>query len=231
MDPTYSIIRNCLNQGACARSWDSLKSSELQELTDTHQIRYCDECKNEVHLAESPEKLIQFLEFNFCVAIPWFIDKDGQVQERSAPMVGAFKLNATDSQSLKDVDSDNDFKERIDRLTNALPKVAVEVPEFSDFLSLMHKYLSLESYALEKIQEKLAMSHQGAKGYGGQIEAAELAATFFGVGWTDPSPEFAMDAFLRVKLRRVLKDAAPAEHSNVYVIWQRFQKNAAASAT
>lgn len=231
MDPTYSIIRNCLKQGSCARSWNSLKSSELQELTDTHQIRYCEECQNEVHLAESPEKLIKFLEFDFCVAIPWFIDEGGQIQERSAPMVGAFKLNAVDSQALHDEDSDNEIKQRIARLTNALQKVAVEIPKFSDFLSLMHRYLSLESYALEKIQEKLTMSHQGAKGYGGQIEAAELAATFFGVGWTTASPESQIDSLLRVKLRQVLKDAAPAEHSNVYVIWQRFQKNAAASVT
>jgi len=226
MKSDLAIIRNCLQQGDCHQLWADMAPSDLQELTDTHEIRQCEKCGNVVHLAATPEALYQFIELNLCVAIPWVMGKDGQVSPRPEPQKGSIYANLTKEDWRKIEEKNADLQRRSDRLVASFAELKIDVGDFPSFMSVALKYSALESKALKEIQTRLVASHQGAKGYGGQVEAAALAARFFGIRWAAPSPDSATDSLLRLKLRRVLQESAPKEHSNIYVIWKRFQENA-----
>lgn len=226
MKSDLAIIRNCLQQGDCHQMWADMAPSDLQELTDTHEIRQCEKCGNVVYLAATPEALYQFIELNLCVAIPWVMSKDGQVSPRPEPQKGSVYANLTKEDWRKLEEKNADLQQRSDRLVASLAELKIDVGDFPSFVSVSSKYSALESKAIEEIQTRLVASHQGAKGYGGQVEAAALAARFFGIRWAVSSPDSATDSLLRLRLRRVLQESAPKEHSNIYVIWQRFQENA-----
>lgn len=221
-----AIIRNCLQQGNCHQVWADMAPSDFQEITDTHEIRQCEKCGNIVNLAATPEALCRFIELNLCVAIPWVMSKDGQVLPRPEPQKGSLYANFTEEDWRELEKSNADIQQRSNRLLASFIELKLDVVDVPSFMSPALKLSILESKAIEQIQTRLVASHQGAKGYGGQVEAAGLAARFFGIGWAESPPNSADDCSLRLKLRRVLQASAPEEHSNIYVIWQRFQENA-----
>jgi hypothetical protein len=154
------------------------------------------------------------------------MSKDGQVYPRPEPQKGSVYANLTEEDRRKLEEINADLQQRSDRVAASLAELKINVGDFPSFMSATSKYMALESKAIEQIEARLVASHQGAKGYGGQVEAAALAARFFGIGWAVSSPDSATDSMLRLRLRRVLEASAPKEHSNIYVIWQRFQQNA-----
>lgn len=84
------------------------------------------------------------------------------------------------------------------------------------------------SVAIKEISRLIALSGQGARGYGGKLEAAKLCNDTFGKGWIEPSPITNIDKLSRKLIHEIFKDAVGGEHSNVSVIWRKFQDSAKA---
>ncbi|MBS1796495.1 MAG: hypothetical protein JSS81_21775 [Acidobacteria bacterium] len=58
-------VYNCFEYAfRCPRTWESFAP------TDDPKIRFCDECRQNVHLCETPEELRANVERLFCVAFP-----------------------------------------------------------------------------------------------------------------------------------------------------------------
>jgi hypothetical protein len=61
-----SQLWNCENafEYKCPRKWESLATTESQS------VRFCNECRHNVHLCESPEEFVRHGEQGHCVAVP-----------------------------------------------------------------------------------------------------------------------------------------------------------------
>jgi len=79
------------------------------------------------------------------------------------------------------------------------------------------------SVTIKEISRLIALSGQGARGYGGKLEAAKLCNDTFGKGWIEASPASEIDKLIRKLIHKVFKDAVGQQHSNVSVVWRKFQ--------
>jgi len=79
------------------------------------------------------------------------------------------------------------------------------------------------SVTIKEISRLIALSGQGARGYGGKLEAAKLCNDTFGKGWIEASPASEIDKLIRKLIHKVFKDAVGHQHSNVSVVWRKFQ--------
>jgi len=59
------FVRNCEFKFSCHQNWEGLEQ-KAQEDT----IRYCSECKKDVHMVENAWELVLAIEKNYCVAVP-----------------------------------------------------------------------------------------------------------------------------------------------------------------
>lgn len=61
-----SQLWNCENafEYKCPRAWESLATTESQS------VRFCNECRQNVYLCESPEEFVRHGEQGHCVAVP-----------------------------------------------------------------------------------------------------------------------------------------------------------------
>ena len=59
------FVRNCEFKFSCHQSWEGL---EIKSQDDA--IRYCSECKKDVHIVENAWELVLAIENNYCVAVP-----------------------------------------------------------------------------------------------------------------------------------------------------------------
>jgi len=57
-------IKNCKLSFKCSRSWDELKPTT--DLT----VKFCDECKNDVHLCLTQKEYDDATQKGWCVALP-----------------------------------------------------------------------------------------------------------------------------------------------------------------
>jgi hypothetical protein len=65
MTKTNLTIKNCHLDHPCSAEWESLERTEYRE-----DIRWCSECKKQVHLVISDSDLAFAVHFEYCVAIP-----------------------------------------------------------------------------------------------------------------------------------------------------------------
>lgn len=65
------LIRNCTIAYKCSTTWEQLPDDGIPT------VRFCDECKKEVHLCVSDKDLAQALKDNLCVAIQVMPAKQG----------------------------------------------------------------------------------------------------------------------------------------------------------
>ena len=59
-------IKNCHFVQPCHADWSKLERTEYRK-----DIRYCSECKKQVHLVKSDSDLAVAVHFDYCVAIPF----------------------------------------------------------------------------------------------------------------------------------------------------------------
>lgn len=59
------FIRNCDFRLQCHQSWEGLESKKGDQ-----SIRYCSECKKDVHFVQNAWELVMAVEKDFCVAVP-----------------------------------------------------------------------------------------------------------------------------------------------------------------
>jgi len=57
-------IRNCRIKYQCPKTWNSLDDSIVDD------IKYCDECKQNVHYCTDEQALMKAMQNDWCVAIP-----------------------------------------------------------------------------------------------------------------------------------------------------------------
>lgn len=81
------LIRNCSWKFQCKRTWDSL-SRDKRYVFD--KVRYCSDCKENVHLIESESQLFMAIEFDHCVAIPFEITHVHK--QMNMTLVGSMKM-------------------------------------------------------------------------------------------------------------------------------------------
>ena len=81
------LIRNCSWKFKCNKTWDSLLKTKEYSY---QKIRYCPDCKEDVHLVASEKELFIKIEHDRCVAIPFEITRFSQQLNR--PLLGAVRV-------------------------------------------------------------------------------------------------------------------------------------------
>jgi len=82
------LIRNCSWKKKCSRSWDSLTPAQHYQFD---LIRHCPDCNENVHLVADEADLLQAIESNYCVAIPFDITNLKKQLDR--PLLGSVKID------------------------------------------------------------------------------------------------------------------------------------------
>jgi len=83
------LIRNCSWKFKCKKTWDSLLETKEYSY---QKIRYCPDCKEDVHLVASEKELFIKIEHDRCVAIPFEITRFSQQLNR--PLLGAVRIKS-----------------------------------------------------------------------------------------------------------------------------------------
>ena len=78
------LIRNCSWKFKCKKTWDSLLETKEYSY---QKIRYCPDCKEDVHLVASEKELFIKIEHDRCVAIPFEITRFSKQLNR--PLLGS----------------------------------------------------------------------------------------------------------------------------------------------
>jgi hypothetical protein len=87
------LIRNCSWKFKCKKTWDSLLETKEYSY---QKIRYCPDCKENVHLVTSESSLLLAIEHNYCVAIAFEITHlKKQLDQMGKPLVGSIKMDQT----------------------------------------------------------------------------------------------------------------------------------------
>jgi Zn finger protein HypA/HybF involved in hydrogenase expression len=81
------LIRNCSWKFKCKKTWDSLLETKEYSY---QKIRYCPDCKEDVHLVTSEKELFIKIEHDRCVAIPFEITRFSKQLNR--PLLGAVRI-------------------------------------------------------------------------------------------------------------------------------------------
>ena len=88
-----NLIRNCSWKFKCTKTWDSLLVAKPYAF---ERIRYCPDCKENVHLVTSESSLLLAIEHNHCVAIAFEITHfKKQLDQMGKPLVGSIKMDQT----------------------------------------------------------------------------------------------------------------------------------------
>ena len=87
------LIRNCKFKTQCEQRWETMK------LTDNDDVRYCEQCKEPVHLCLNDDELGDAMQKNWCVAI-FKSDDEGENM-----MVGEVVSTYTPSKNVLDWDN------------------------------------------------------------------------------------------------------------------------------
>jgi hypothetical protein len=78
------FVRNCEFKLTCHQSWEGLEQKLPQDT-----IRYCSECKKDVHMVENAWELVLAIENNYCVAVPRTeVITANAIQNRNKPLLG-----------------------------------------------------------------------------------------------------------------------------------------------
>ena len=85
------LIRNCAWKFKCNKTWDSLLHAEHYVF---EKVRYCPDCKENVHLVRSEKSLLLAIDHNNCVAIPFEITMS--YQQMNKPLLGSIQINKDD---------------------------------------------------------------------------------------------------------------------------------------
>ena len=81
------LIRNCSWKFKCKKTWDSLLETKEYSY---QKIRYCPDCKEDVHLVTNEKELFIKIEHDRCVAIPFEITMFSKQLNR--PLLGAVRI-------------------------------------------------------------------------------------------------------------------------------------------
>jgi len=81
------LIHNCSWKFKCKKTWDSLLETKEYSY---QKIRYCPDCKEDVHLVASEKELFIKIEHDRCVAIPFEITRFSKQLDR--PLLGAVRI-------------------------------------------------------------------------------------------------------------------------------------------
>ena len=82
------FIRNCDFKLQCTQDWENLHKKD-----GDNTVRYCSECKKDVHFVKDAWDLIVAVEKNYCVAVPRTLVINAKaVINRKKPLVGHVML-------------------------------------------------------------------------------------------------------------------------------------------
>ena len=88
-DPSKFFIRNCDFRLLCHQTWDGLERKSSDE-----SIRFCLECKKDVHYVKDAWELVIAVEKNYCVAVPrTLVITAKAVIDKDKPLLGHIRLN------------------------------------------------------------------------------------------------------------------------------------------
>lgn len=82
------LIRNCSWKKKCSRTWNSLVEAKYMNY---ELIRFCPDCKEKVHLVADEQDLLQAIESNYCVAIPF--DITNLKKQIDGPLLGSIRID------------------------------------------------------------------------------------------------------------------------------------------
>jgi len=87
-DSSKFFIRNCDFRLLCHQHWENLEKKPSDE-----GIRYCSECKKDVHYVNSAWELVMAVEKDYCVAVPrTLVITAKAVIDKDKPLLGQVRL-------------------------------------------------------------------------------------------------------------------------------------------
>ena len=134
VNPGETELWNCENtfEFICPRQWESLKR------TESHDIRFCDVCSQNVYLCESPAEFVRQGNLGRCVAIPMKLKSDevytppmkrfvmGRISEKEAKRRAEVERRKAELEKRRQKDDERRAKEWWESVSDLNPTFNIE---------------------------------------------------------------------------------------------------------